>query len=280
MGNVTRPRLLEEDMKLLKAIAKHGFVDIQYVYFFLYKKNKKRTIDDRIVQLSKYAYVGIIKTFVPSEYTMFQKTGYQIITLAKEGLKLMRELGYDVIDNLHTLKTSAPYRMYHQVQVATTCDSLQLQFLSQQSKFEVCDIKNERESTLDGVSNQPDAIVLFKPKDNTKKLGIAIFIEIERSYSSEKTIERKLKSYESNIKTNRYQELFHIPLIKQRVVFVAQTSLQYEHILYKISQLNRGNIEVLVTTYQDICKQGLEDIYTNPYTLKKFKLLAESIEND
>lgn len=278
MGNLTRPRLLEEDMKLLKAIAKHGFVDIQYVYFFLYKQNKKRTIDDRIVQLSKYHYLGIIKTFIPSEYTMLHKTGYQIITLGREGLKIMKALGYDIIDNLNTLKTSAPYRMYHQVQVSTTCDTLQYQFQSEKSNFKVYDIKNERESTLDGTSNQPDAIVLFKPKDDSKKLGIAIFIEIERSYASEKTIERKLKSYESNIKTNRYQELFHIPLIKQRVLFVAQTKSQYDHILYKISQLNRGNIEVLVTTYQDICKRGLEEIYTNPLSLKNFKLLAESIE--
>lgn len=42
MGNKNKPMILEDDFDLFRRIAKHGFVDFEYIYTDLHIKVKKR----------------------------------------------------------------------------------------------------------------------------------------------------------------------------------------------------------------------------------------------
>ena len=277
MGHYNRPRIDKEDFKLFQAIGKHGFVDMPYIYRFLYLDNKKNTILGRIRQLRKYKYLQTLDTFIPPEWSMDLQTGYGIITLGTAGLRLMRNRGYDVLNNIHALKAAQPYRMYHQVQVATVCDALQEQYAKQNSKWEVYDILNERDAYIEGAGNQPDALIIFKSKLN--EIYILVFLELERSYASERSVQRKLIGYENNILSKKFVNKLQLPVIRQRVLFVSQTEGQFHHILDKIENIDHDQkIEILVSTYQRVTNRGIEDMYVEPKTHRRCKLLQKELK--
>lgn len=149
MGNKNRPVLSSEDYRLMERIHKHNFVDMIYIYHFYKVDCKKRTVQDRIVQLANYRYITVINTFVPPEYTATQKTVYKIVSLGTAGVKLLRSLGFDVDDNSSTLRNASPYLMYHQVQVSTVCDIIEKMFAEGESNHEVAQILNEKEAYLE-----------------------------------------------------------------------------------------------------------------------------------
>lgn len=41
MGHKNKPRILDDDIELMVRIAKHGFVDMDYIQLFAYKGRKK-----------------------------------------------------------------------------------------------------------------------------------------------------------------------------------------------------------------------------------------------
>lgn len=45
MGHKNKPRILDDDIELMIRIARHGFVDMDYIQLFAYEGRKKR--DDR-----------------------------------------------------------------------------------------------------------------------------------------------------------------------------------------------------------------------------------------
>lgn len=279
MGHSTRPRISPEDIKLFQSISKHGFVDVPYVIRFIYKGNCKETILARIRQLKKYKYLATLDTFIPPEWVIDMQTGYRIITLGTAGLRLMRMKGVDVISNIHALKAAQPYRMYHQVQVATVCDSLVQNYALDISKWQVHKVLSERDTFVQGAGNQPDAVIIFKPKNQDTQAYVAIFIELERSYASEKSVLRKLRSYEANILDGTFKRKLQLPIIKQRVLFVSQTRGQFEHIRSKIQLTDAGKkIDILVSSYQAVCNKSLEAIYIETQGNHKVKLLEKNIK--
>lgn len=279
MGNSNKPIITSDDMDLFKRIAKHGFVDMEYVYKFVYAGRKPRTINDRIQQLSRHNYLAIDHTFIPPDYTISYRTGYRIITLASKGLRMMHDLGFDVIDNMTTIRNSSPYRKYHQVQVSTVCDFLQSEYESEKSNWRIGHILNERETYFESIMNQPDALLLFERKDQSddqKKRYVAVFLEIERSYASVKSLDRKLRSYKHSFSQGLYQKEMNISILSCRILFVAQTQLQLEALRSKIeSNESIKSLEILITGYQDITKNPLDNIYGIPKSKEKYKLLSK-----
>lgn len=275
MGNSTQPRINEEDLDLMRRIAKHGFVDMVYIYKF-YKRNcKPRTVDDRITQLEKYDYLYTIKMFQPPEYVLTGKTGYRAVTLGTKGLQLMRYQGFVIPDYVNALKKASPYRTYHQVQVATVCDYIQENYEYSNSKFIVHRILNEREACLDERKNQTDAMIIFKSRSDEKEVFVSVMIEMERSYARVERIESKLKSYYNSFHDKSYSKLVQLPLMNQRVLFVSQTDSQFNLIKEKIEKCEIAKkMEVLVVKYSDVCKHTLEKVYIQPFTEKKAYLLS------
>lgn len=278
MGNRNKPIILEDDISLLTRIAKHGYIDMEYVHHFLYKKRKKRTIEDRIAQLATHGYLAIDRTFIPPNYTASYRTGYRIITLGLKGLRLMHDMGYDVIDNLNTIRNSSPYRKYHQVQVSTVCDTLTECYISNQSNWVINKVLNERESCFEEIQNRPDAILIYKPSDASKnqELNVAVYLEIERSYASINSLERKLLNYHQSFSMKSYQNLLKEPIISNRILFVAQTNQQKNTLLEKLKNCELSSkLDVLVTGYQDINSSPLATIYQIPYANDMVKMLGQ-----
>lgn len=279
MGNINRPRLNSEDIELMRKIGKHNFVDMIYIYKF-YKTNcEKRTVNDRITQLAKHRYLNVIETFVPPEYTAKKIKGYKIVALGVKGIEIMKDMGAEVEINLKALKNASSYRMYHQCQVAMVCDSLEYEFKNSESKFEVAEIYNEKESFVKEAGNMPDAVVLFRPKTeylmSPKERYIVVFIEIERSYSSLKRFKSKIRAYENTITEGTYIKSFGISAMEQRVLFVAQTDGQFKTIQDKINETEYDSIGILVSKYSETCTAPTDRIYTSPKNGEKYKLLSK-----
>lgn len=263
MSNKGRPRISDEDQQLMIRIAKHGFVDMDYVHHFMYYGRSKRTIEDRVRQLELHGYLASILTFLPADYTSTGTVRYKVLTLGSEGLRLMKYYGFEVIDNLQALKASSPFRMYHQCQLSMLCDRISESYkLSLDSNYEVYKIYNERECINDVVTMQPDALMVFKPKKQDKKdVYIGIFIEMERSYASAMAVERKLKNYQMGIRKNIYKEKFNLNIVAYRVLFVAKTNAQYDALADKIKL--PVQIDVLLAKYQEVVCNPRDKIYAS-----------------
>ena len=278
MGNYNRPKIDQDDIELMKKIGRHNFVDMLYIYHFYKIECKKRTVSERVNQLAKHNYLTVIQTFVPPEYTATQETVYKIISLGSRGIELMKNLGENVESNLGALKNASSYRMYHQAQVSMVCDQLELSFKKSDSKYEVAQILNEKEAFIEGGSNMPDAIILFRPKGeyivDAKEMYIVVFVELERSYASFKRVKSKMLGYENSIKDKMYVKKLGLPILDQRVLFVSQTDGQFQTIKDKIIETNYDGIGVLVGKYSEVCDDPTARIYTNPKNENKYKLLA------
>lgn len=277
MGHVSKPSIMPEDMDLFIRIAKHGYIDIEYVHMFAYPGRKKRTKEERILQLAKYNYLLVNRTFIPPDYTTSYKAGYRIISLGRQGIDLLEAYEHEASGRMKSIQTSSPYRMYHQVQVTTVCDVIQDKYnYSEASRWKVDRILNEKEAYNEKALNQPDAILVFRLKDTEKSSAVIIFLEIERSYASQKSLERKMKGYRLSIDEKIYPQMLHEKVIDQRVLFVAQTQNQMSALLTKIQESDIGKeINILVTGYQEITRDPLEQIYVYPKDNTKYKLIGK-----
>lgn len=280
MGNINRPVILKEDMDLFIRIAKHGFVDIEYIQMFAYPGRQKRTINDRIKQLESYQFLSIKKTFIPPDYTTSFRAGYRIVSLGNRAIHLLSNNDFEVIDNMKAIQNSSPYRMYHQVQVATVCDIIQDRYGYSKSNWEVYKILNEREAYLEDALNQPDALILFRPKNSADNLStplIAVFLEIERSYASPRSLERKIKGYRFAITSKLYKKKMNYNIVDSRVLFVAQTQNQKQALVSKILNCEQhADFNILIAGYQEITQVPLDAIYISPFNvLNKYKLLGK-----
>ena len=277
MGNKNRPVLMKDDFELMERIAKHGFVDMEYIYHFNYKGRKKRTIDDRLRQLEKYDFLIINRTFIPPEYTSSYRTGYRIIGLGKEGIRLMKEW-YDLNDNIKAISLRSPYRMYHQVQVTTVSDVLYENYCVNTSNCFLSDIYSEKEVYHEEALNQPDALLIFKRKgeDGKQSPSVMVFLEIERSYASVQSLKRKIRGYHLSFKDGLYIKKFKEKVIEQRILFVTQSDLQKNALYEKLIELNETNLHILLTGYQEIVKNPHDDIYMRPNEEDgKYRLLSK-----
>lgn len=283
MGNKNIPTISQDDMDLFLRIGKHGYVDIDYVYMFAYKGRKKRTIYDRIMQLSKHGYLCITKTFIPPDYNVNYRVGYMIIALGINGIKYLDFSDVVVVNNTKAIQNASPYRMYHQVQVATVCDILFEKYESQdqESNWEVQEIFNEREAYLEDALNQPDAILLFRQKSRDKQDAkapmIAVFLEIERSYASKQSLLRKLKGYKISITKKLYKNHLKYNIIENRILFVAQTQGQKKALENKVITCEYGKqLDILIAGYADVTNTPLGAVYMSPKDLdSKNKLLGK-----
>ena len=165
MGNRNYPKIDSGDMELFQRINKHGFVDMYYIYKFYKTDCKPRTVADRINQLIHHRYLFEKKTFIPPDYSSTTVSAYKIIGLGILGQRLIDASGFKSHDYSKVLKSASPYRMYHQVQLTTVCDMIQLGYLTSESNFELFQILNEKESYLESAGNMPDATLLFRRKN-------------------------------------------------------------------------------------------------------------------
>ncbi len=281
--NKNKPAISNADFDLMKRIAKHGYVDMLYIYRFAYPGRKKRTVIDRVAQLTLHKYLYSYETFNPAEFTANARRSYKIVALGIEGIRLLKFSGIPVNDKQISLANNSPYRMYHQAQLATVCDSLSCAFeASETNKNYVDRIFNEKELANNDVLMQPDALLLFKPKDKEKNYSIGIFIELERSYASQERIDKKLQNYALAIRKNLYSNLLEEKIIAYRVLFVAQTQNQFDGLMDKIieskAKMNDEEhfpAEILTVSYQDLVNAPLEPIYALPGSSKRFKLLSK-----
>lgn len=277
MGHKNKPRLMPEDMDLIERIARHGFVDMDYVYHFAYTEKKERTIVERLNQLALYDYLIIDKTFIPPNCTASYRTGYKIITLGKKGLQLMEDMGYDVKDNTKAFLSYSSYYMYHQVQVATVCDILQQEYEQGVSNWYVDEILNEKEAYLEEASNRPDAVLIFKHKDRTKTSAVLVYLELERSYPKQERLERKIRAYNRLVNEELYANALSLTVIDHRVLFVSKVRNDRQLLIRKIQEY-KGKIDfnLLVAGYENVTKEPLNDIYEMPLHVEEtYKLMGQ-----
>lgn len=270
------PIINDNDFDLFRRIAKHGYVDMDYIQRFCYREKKLRTIQERLRQLREFKYLASTETFIPAGYRTSNRKGYQIFALDKNAIELLEYTGIHADNNSKVIVNSAPYRMYHQVQVATVCDTIEEHYHTS-SLFTVEQIANEKEAYDSEIQMQPDAAILFRQTD----YGVLVFVEIERSYSSENRIEKKLMQYYMAIQNGTYRQFFKLPLVEQRLLFVSQTVDQYESLLKKIQLCDYSKkMNILITNYQDITHRPLEPIYISPSNPEKqVKLLSKLDES-
>ena len=276
MGNKNYPVINGDDLNLFVRIAKHGFVDMEYIYRFAYPGRKKRTKYERLLQLEKYKYLLINRTFIPPDYTDDYRIGYRIIALGKAAIELLADYDMQAADHAVKLKISSPYRMYHQVQVSTVCDILQQQYNeSNRSNWKVVQVLNEKEAYIDDTGNQPDAALIFKSKQSQEN-AIMVFLEIERSYASSASLIRKLNGYALSVSKKLYADRISYKLVEQRILFVTQTKLQEEALLCKLKKLDAHGLHLYVSSFQEVAKAPLDHVYTVPYSSdSKFRLLSK-----
>ena len=173
-------------------------------------------------------------------------------------------MGIMATDRSETMKTGSPYRMQHQAQVATICDTLCEEYkASSESKWEVLEILNEKEAYLEDYLNRPDAVLIFKRKGLADHPVLIVFVEIERSYASAKSLNRKIRGYDIIIKKKLYDQALNLHSAEQRVLFVTQTMLQRNALISKLIMQGTG-LHILVSGYQDVVKHALDDIYIAP----------------
>ena len=282
MGNINWPRFNEEDFILIEKIDKYSFVDMDYIYKFYKVECKPRTVRDRIRQLAKYDYLNIIYTFIPYEYRGDKKNhSYTIITLGNRGVELLNSFGIDAEKPSSLIKNNSPYRIYHQVQLATVCDEIEQRFKNNESRFEVHSILSEKEIYINHGKNMPDAVIVFYPKEKyrteeTKDNYVAVFIEIERSYASRHRVEQKMYAYNNNFNDGSFIKKIGLPIKVQRLLFVSQTDSQYKTIKDKINSVKDVDLEILCGKYSEVCNKSDMQIYENPRRKddKKYKLLS------
>lgn len=276
MGNRNHPLILKDDFDLFIRIAKHGFVDFDYIYRFAYKGRQKSTIDARIKQLTLYQFLIMERTFIPPGYTVSYRTGYRLVTLGKRGLEAVRENGIEANDWTHAVINGSPYRMYHQAQIAMVCDHLRDVYAnSEETNWEMIDVLNEKEAYLEEEMNRPDALMIFQPKGKEDSPLVYIFLEIERSYASEASLKRKIRGYQIAIEERLYLQKFRSKVADQRVLFVAQTDSQKNALLKKLRKIDIGNTHILIAGYQETMKDPLEHIYEIASAEEKIKLLGK-----
>ena len=277
MGNKNKPRLMPDDMDLMERIARHGFVDMDYVYRFAYTAKKERTIVERLNQLALHNYLIIDKTFIPPNCTASYRTGYKIITLGKKGLQLIEDMGYDVKDNTKAFLSYSSYYMYHQVQVATVCDILQQEYEQGVSNWYVDEILNEKEAYLEEASNRPDAILIFKQKDKIKTSSVLVYLELERAYPTQTLAEKKIRSYCRVIHEELHAKALSLDAIDHRVLFVCALRNAQQLLIQKIrDNKDRIDFNLLVTGYEDVTQHPLDAIYTMPLHEKvQYKLMGQ-----
>lgn len=280
MGNRNTPIIMRDDLDLFARIAKHGFVDMEYIYRFTYKGRKKRTIDDRIRQLNNHQYLMINKTFIPPDYTVNYRTGYRIIALGKRGLEIVRDAGMDAEDRSRALLSGSPYRMYHQVQIATVCDLLLMSYANtEKSNWELIRVLNEKETYLEEASNQPDAMMIFRQRQKEDSAVVLVFLEIERSYASEASLKRKLLGYRMSIEERLYPQMLQQRVIDQRILFVAQTDGQKSALKDKLQGADTERLHILLVGYQEIAKAPLDAVYETG-SGSRIKLLGDMRSNE
>lgn len=274
MGNKSYPKIDSEDMRLFQRINRHGFVDMAYIYKF-YKTNcKQRTVSDRINQLIRYRYLFEKKTFIPPDYSSTSISAYKIIGLGILGQKLIDSSGIKAHDYSNVLKSGSPYRMYHQVQLTTTCDTIQFGYQTGDSNFELFQILNEKDSYLESANNMPDTTLIFRRKNGLPGY-VLIFVELERSYASMERISSKLVSYFISFSNNSYGDIWGLPILSQRILFVTQTDNQYEVLKSKIlSSNNYKELNVPIAKYSDVINTPLLDIYYDLNADQQVKLLG------
>lgn len=275
MGNFNNPNINEEDMRLLEVIAKYGFVDILFILKF-YKTNcKARTVKERIKQFVKHKWLYEEPLFVPPGYKVNKGESYAAYCLGTVGLDYFRFHGMEIPNYISTIGRAAPYRVYHQVQVATVCESIKEAFNARENGiYEVAEILSEREATLKDRENQPDALILFKRKDNQPGL-VAVFIEVERSYARWNRIASKLAAYRDSFELKKYQKELRLDIIASRLLFVAQTTGQFETLRKKVSLCKEHKqVEVLLASYEDACNHTLDQVYSLCEGDEKYFMLA------
>lgn len=266
-------RIRDQELKLLVSIGKHGFVDVDFIRKFIFPDLKKETIRRKLTALSKHDFIVYTDTFIPKGFTMSNFTGYRIYALGKRGLEYIEYLGIDALDNTKTIQSSSPYRMYHQVQVATVNEALQSTFVENHfSNFQYYDCLNEKESYNDILQHQPDAFVIIKSKVTNNFAGL--FIEVERSYSTERRLRSKLLNYKSAIQSRYYDDKVGIKFVRYRILFIAQSENEYEELKRKLSEiLEEIAIDVAVCRYAELIENSDKNIYELPgNTIKKFNL--------
>lgn len=277
MGNKNKPRILDDDIELMVRIAKHGFVDMDYIQLFAYKGRKKDTIERRILQLALHDFLIIERTFIPANHTASFRTGYKIVTLGKRGLQYMEDMGYEAKDNTKAFLSYSPYYMYHQVQVATVCDIIQSKYEDGNSNWYVDEILNEKEAYLEDTSNRPDAILIFKQKDRTKTSAVLVYLELERSYPKQERLERKIRAYNRLVNEELYANALSLTVIDHRVLFVSKVRNDRQLLIRKIQEY-KGKIDfnLLVAGYENVTKEPLNDIYEMPLHVEEtYKLMGQ-----
>ena len=275
MGNKNKPRILDDDIELMVRIAKHGFVDMDYIQLFAYKGRKKDTIERRILQLTLHDFLIVERTFIPARYTASFRTGYKIVTLGKRGLQYMGDMGYEAKDNTKAFLNYSPYYMYHQVQVATVCDILQQEYEQGVSNWYVGEILNEKEAYLEEASNRPDAVLIFKHR--TKTSAVLVYLEMERSYPKQERLERKIRAYNRLVNEELYANALSLTVIDHRVLFVSKVRNDRQLLIRRIQEY-KGKIDfnLLVAGYEDVTKEPLNDIYEMPLHVEEtYKLMGQ-----
>lgn len=258
-------------------IARHGFVDMDYIQLFAYEGRKKETIDRRILQLALHDFLIIERTFIPANHTASFRTGYKIVTLGKRGLQYMEDMGYETKDNTKAFLNYSPYYMYHQVQVATVCDILQQAYEQGVSNWYVDEILNEKEAYLEEASNRPDAVLIFKHKDRTKTSAVLVYLELERSYPKQERLERKIRAYNRLVNEELYANALSLTVIDHRVLFVSKVRNDRQLLIRKIQEY-KGKIDfnLLVAGYENVTKEPLNDIYEMPLHVEEtYKLMGQ-----
>ena len=277
MGHKNKPRILDDDIELMIRIARHGFVDMDYIQLFAYEGRKKETIDRRILQLALHDFLIIERTFIPANHTASFRTGYKIVTLGKRGLQYMEDMGYETKDNTKAFLNYSPYYIYHQVQVATVCDILQQAYEQGVSNWYVDEILNEKEAYLEEASNRPDSVLIFKHKDRTKTSAVLVYLELERSYPKQERLERKIRAYNRLVNEELYANALSLTVIDHRVLFVSKVRNDRQLLIRKIQEY-KGKIDfnLLVAGYENVTKEPLNDIYEMPLHVEEtYKLMGQ-----
>ena len=277
MGNKNKPRILDDDIDLMIRIARHGFVDMDYIQLFVYRGRKIRTIKERLKQLALHDYLIVERTFIPANHTASFRTGYKIVTLGKRGLQYMQDMGYEAKDNTKAFLSYSPYYMYHQVQVATVCDIIQSKYEDGNSNWYVDEILNEKEAYLEDTSNRPDAILIFKQKDKTKTSSVLVYVELERSYPTQTLAEKKIRSYRRVIHEELHAKALSLDIIDYRVLFVCTMRNAKRLLIQKIrDNKDRIDFNLLVTGYEDVTQHPLDAVYTLPlHEEEQYKLMGQ-----
>lgn len=252
---MSKIRIRNEEMNLLTEIAKHRYVDLDFIHIFIYPNLKKDTIKKKIINLKKNEFIIDTYTFIPKGYTAQRQFGYRIFALGKVGLQYMKEEGTDVDDNTKMILTTSPYRMYHQVQVATVDDTLYKYYSIENAgnPFLFIRVLNEKESYNEELKHQPDAIAIMQSKSTGAYASL--FIEVERSYATNNRLRSKLLNYKSEIQNRYYVEKIDNNIIRYRLLFISQSENEYEILKNKLELLlDEIDVDVACVMYHEFIK--------------------------